>query len=431
MKKVLIIGYFWPYRSGSGRMLGLAKYLPEFGWEPVILTAPLERPVDPKIKARVIETFYRGDVFSFWRKLFNATGISRSVSGITEELKSKVGIRGDKTIIERLRTLYLELFAYPDPEKKWRKPALAAARAFLDREKADALLSVWPVTSHLVANELKRDYRIPWAADFPDPWSENHAYPYGRVRRWLDRRLERQTLQTADALTAATPEYAAKEEQVTGRACRSILHGFDPELLNNPPVSLTKKFTISYTGTIYRGNQNPLTLLDALAELHREKSISPSDFEVSFVGENQDWLNAEARERGLQEIVRIEKPVSRLEAVARQRKSQILLLLGWESQEDQGVIPLKLYEYLAARRPILMTGGTTGEYVARILEDTRAGVHAVTKEQIRSSLLSFYREYKKSGSVELEAPLESVNKFSYRTTAKQFGEMLNTITTKQ
>ena len=145
-------------------MLGLAKYLSEFAWQPIILTAPLQ--IKPTENFNYIETPYRGDIFSLWRKIFKFLKFE-SKGSVTEQLKSKAGIKSKNSFIDWLRTKYQEIFAYPDTEKKWEKPALKSAKELLNKEKFDAMISVWPVTSHLIAKQLKQEYKIPWVADFP------------------------------------------------------------------------------------------------------------------------------------------------------------------------------------------------------------------------------------------------------------------------
>ncbi len=202
MKKVLIIGYFWPYRGGSARVLGLAKYLPDFGWEPIILTARvLEKPAP---QFRVIETACTDTIASFKRKLRLHPN-----KGVQEQIGIPRAIRERKRpITTRLIKLIEGIITYPDVEKGWRSFASKAADEFLRKEEIEAMISVWPVTAHLIAREIKNKYKIPWVADFPDLWSQNHNYSYGALRRAIDKRLETKTLKTADILTTVSQPWA-------------------------------------------------------------------------------------------------------------------------------------------------------------------------------------------------------------------------------
>lgn len=420
MKKVLIIGHFWPYRGGSARMLGLAKYLPEFGWQPIILTGPLKQRPDPKF--RFIETNYHGFLGSWVRFL----GIKQK-EDIGDQLKARFEKTPSKLkyFLKFFYNLIKEIFAYPDEDKNWKKIALEEAENLLKKERIDAIISIWPVTTHLIAKEIKNKYKIPWVADFPDPWSQNHNYPYSFIRKFFDERLEIRTLSGVDAMTAAAPLYKRKQEFFHKRLVILITHGFDPGDLNYIPVELTKKFTITYAGTIYKGKQLPEKIFVVLRKLISEKRINPDDIEIRFFGSFQNWLEEEIKKYNLANIVKQYGMVSRQVSLNKQGESQLLLLLNWEDKKERGVCPFKTFEYLSAKRPILAIGGFPGDDVEKLLVETYAGVYAPTVEEIETALLGFYEEYKRSGIVPYKGNLNEITKYSYCEMAKKFSKILN------
>ena len=194
MKKVLIIA---DLLRASPRIPGLAKYLPEFDWEPIILTTPIGNnpdsrvgpPIDFKNNNRVVETYgYNAgeNIGVQVRRGFNLIPI-RSYNYARPVLRFPY-------------RLYQEILYYPDEQKGWKPFAVNASIELLQNETIDALISSSsPVTSHLIARELKVKYKIPWLADLRDLWSQNHNYPYGYLRKFFDRRLELTTLSKADA----------------------------------------------------------------------------------------------------------------------------------------------------------------------------------------------------------------------------------------
>ena len=427
MKKVLVIGYFWPYRNGSGRMLGLAKYLSDLSWKPIILTAPLGKRSE--LPCEVIETYYPGDIFAKWRKIFGHLGFNTQGS-VKEQIKEHLGLKSEKSFLDLLITFYHEIFAYPDTEKAWKEPAIRAASRLFKNEKISAMISVWPITSHLIAKALKQEYNTPWIADFPDPWSQNHNYPYSKVRKYFDEQLELKTFSNVDAMTAAAPLYAKKQEHFHKRFVAVITNGFEPEDLNRPRVSLTDKFTITYTGTIYIGKQDPEKVLIALKNLISKNIMNANDVEIRFYGQRQIWLENKIIEHHLVGVAKQFGLISRYESLQRQRESHLLLLLNWEDPKEKGVYPLKSFEYLSARRPILAAGGYPGDDIEKLLIQTKAGVYASTVEEIEAALLSVYKEYKHSGFISYQGNLEEINKYSYREMAKKFAVLLNQITEK-
>jgi hypothetical protein len=421
MKKVLIIGYFWPYRNGSGRIIGLARYLSKFGWEPIILTGPLEKKPLPEF--RVVETDFRCFLGS-WTDIFGFN----SKKDISDQFKEKLEDKPTKLkqILRRIYWLIQEIAAYPDENKGWKKFALKDAQELIEKEKIDAVISVWPVTSHIVAKELKEKYKIPWLADLPDLWSQNHDYHYSFLRRIFDRRIERKTLKSADALTTVTEPWADKlKKSYPNKKIYAISHGFDPALLNNKEAGLTQRFTITYTGQIYHKKQKPEKLLLALKNLVSKGILDANDIEVRFYGPLKDWLDDEIKNNFLGLIVRQYGLIPDGLSFESQKESQVLLLLNWENKEEKGVCPMKIFSYLASKRPILATGGSKGDVVDKILSATKAGVYAVSEEEIESCLKDWYLEYKKNGKVGFLGDIGEINKYSHAEMARRFVSILD------
>jgi len=428
MKKLLIIAHFWPYREGSGRVIGLAKYLPEFGWEPIVLTAPLNEKPD---QFRIIEIPYK-DVIGSLKKKFHL----RPDRGFQEQIGIPLVIREAKnSFINKLITFIEGFITYPDRYKGWKPFALEGASKFLHKENIGAMISIWPVASHIIAKELKVKHKIPWIADLPDLWSQNHNYHYGRLRLFFDQRLELQTLSLADALTTVTQPWAENLKALHKReSVYAITHGFNPDTLNTAPADLTDKFTITYTGAIYRGKQDPSKLFAALKDLIIEGTINPNDIEVRFYGLKLDWLASEIEKHGLSTIARYYGAVPTEIAFEKQRESQLLLLLNWEvsweDQREKGWCPLKIYAYLAAQRPILAIGGTGDDVVKKLLYEIKAGIYCKTVEDSKNALKELYLEYKQKGKVTYNGDIKKINKYNYREKAKQFVEILDRITQK-
>jgi glycosyltransferase involved in cell wall biosynthesis len=434
MKKVLIIANLF---HASPRIPGLAKYLTEFGWEPTILTVPIGNefsnslgfPAGFQEKIRIVETPYRGDIFWFWRKIFKLLGF-RTDKSILTQTKEKIGITSQKSFIDFLFNLYRTIFAYPDEEKNWKSPALKVARELLAKERFDAIISSSsPVTSHIIANKLKQKYKIPWIADFRDLWTQNHNYLYPRWRKMFEERLEAKTLQIANALVTVSPIDTEKLKILHKKeTVYTITNGFDPEKVNIPPVKLTPKFTITYTGQIYTGKQDPVKFLIALNNLISDKIIDPKDIEVRFYGREEIWLKKEIEKYNLSSIVKQFGQVSREIALKKQWESQLLLLLNWEDPEERGVYSGKVFEYLAARRPILVTGGHGNDVLEELIKETKAGVYCPKIEDIKKALKDFYLEFKQKGEVNYAGDWKKIEKYSYREMARKFAEILNQIT---
>ena len=425
MKKVLIIGYFWPYIGGSKRVIGLAKSLPEFGWQPIILTGPLQQKPDSEF--RVIETDFRGFLGS-WVRLF---GFSHE-EDIGDQVRARVKERSPKTksFLRFSYNFVREIIAYPDEYKGWEPFALRAASELLEREKVDALISIYPYTSHVIANELKKRYEIPWIADLADLWSLNSAYGYGPLRRLFDKRLERKTLLSADVLTTSSWPLAERLSRLhRGKSVSTIHLGFEPDMVNIPLVSLTTKFTVTYTGIFYRKKREPSKFFAALSSLISDGIVNLDEVEVRIYGRQDDWVEREIKKYRLSSVVRQYAMIPKEQCFEKQKESQLLLQLNWEDKREKGVFSGKMLDYLAAQRPILAAGGSGyDEVVKEILFKTTAGVYCPQIEDIKNALAKFYREYKQVGRVTYNGDWAEIEKYSNREMAKKFADILNQLT---
>ena len=330
-----------------------------------------------------------------------------------------------RPFLKSLYNYYREITHYPDSEKGWKPFAVKAGDKLLQNEDIDAMISSSsPVTSHLIAKELKSKHKIPWVADFRDLWTQNHNYPYSTFRKFFERKLEIKTLSPADALVTLSPPAAEKLKILHKRKrIYMITNGFDPDKMGNGKANLTSKFTITYTGQIYK-KQDPSKLLAALKDLISERAIDPKDVDVRFYGPENVLLAKKIEEYRLSATVRQCGIVPREISFEKQRESQLLLLLKWEDPLERGIYTGKVFEYLAAMRPILATGGTN-DVVKELLTETSAGIDAQTVEDIKSTLRKLHAEYKLRGKVSYQRNAEKVDKYSYRENAKKFVEVIN------
>jgi glycosyltransferase involved in cell wall biosynthesis len=426
VKKVLIVAYHFPPRPGvaSLRPKGLAKFLPEFGWETVVLTATLPGKTDERFK--VVETPYRGDVGDVWKSRLRLN----PDKGFQEQIGVPLAWRGSRRSVTRTLVRCLKsLLAYPDEQKYWYSPAVKEGAKLLQNSSFDALISSsGPVTAHLIGRYLKLNSGLPWVADLRDLWSQYHYYHLGWVRRRFDRRLELTTLDLADALVTVSEPLAEKLQALhPHQSVHVITNGFDPDEAGSS--LLTKEFSITYTGQIYAEKQRPEILFKALAELIAEGKVKLDDVQVRFYGRKLYWLDKMIKDFKLEEVVKQFGFVSRDEVLLRQRESQVLALFNWSDFNESGIYTGKLFEYLAAGRPILAIGGCGG-VTAKLLEETKAGSFVGDVSALKGVLMDCYREYKTSGSVSYKGREDKIVNFSYREIARRYASLLDEVSSR-
>src|SRR4051794_14989412 len=238
MRRVLIVAYYFPPLGGAGslRVSGLATHLPEYGWEPTVL-APrngayyrdpqIPFPERQGIRTPSIELSRTG------KRLLRAGGTDLVAA---EPDRARVAVRSAARA-----ALY-----FPDAQVGWYAPAMVTARRALRERHFDAIFSSsFPITAHLVARGLHRRMRIPWIAEFRDPWSALRASQGAPATRAA--RLERSLARESASVAMTSPSWAALHGRLWGREVVVIPHGHSGSNPSSAPPD--DDFVIGYLGS--------------------------------------------------------------------------------------------------------------------------------------------------------------------------------------
>jgi glycosyltransferase involved in cell wall biosynthesis len=368
MRRLLLLTYHFPPSAAAGgfRMLGFARHLPSFGWQPVVVAPPCMplEPVDPYLAKQIP----------------------------ADTLVWPVPYRHG--LLARLLNRAL-------PYSGWLPGALLACQRAIRRHRPQAVLTSGPAhTIHLLGLALKGLHRLPWLADFRDLWI-SEGTPHRRLSwqgRW-EALWERAVLRHADALIANSPgacqalrdSYPAFQHKMT-----AITNGYDPQDFvapgNRPAGSET--IHIVHAGELYVG-RDPRPFLDALQDLCRESPSTAQALRVSFLGRSTDTafdFRAEIQRRHLGDQVELSGQVAHAEALFRLLQAQALLLL--DSPGRRIGVPGKLYEYLGTGRPILALAEAESD-VAWVLRESGARFRLAPpgdRARIRQALQELLRE---------------------------------------
>jgi len=422
LRRVLLIAFAYPPVQivGSVRPAALAKYLPRFGWEAIVLTPKL-RGSRRQSKA-IVETEYR-NILEDWKARLH---LDRD-RGVHERFGLPVAQKpGALPVHTRALDLAKYILSYPDPTKGWTPFALDAVRELRRQNvEIDAIVTTSPpISSHLIGREAKDILGCPWIADLRDLWTQNLGE---RKSNLLQIGLEKRTLRQADGLVTVSDPWASRlERRYPEKKIWSITNGFDPDDFDSPAPALTREFSITYTGELYAGQRDPTILFEVLSDLIKDGSIPASELRVRFYGRIEAWLPALIEKFGLTDVVAVNGPTPRTDSVAHQRESQILLLLPWSNPKETGHHSAKLFEYLAAARPILAIGGARG-VIAETLQAANAGVHALSNAQVREFLLSAYGSYKTIGHVPYSGKKQAVEEYGHPNMARRFAAVLDSV----
>jgi hypothetical protein len=255
----------------------------------------------------------------------------------------------------------------PDRYAVWvPRAVLAAVRAGRD---CGILISTGPVSAHLVARAVHAGR--PWIADFNDQWSLDPHRTNGSLRDAADVVLEITTIRRAVHLTTANDVYRDELGRRHRKPVTTLHSGFDPRDFQVSPTVADgiRPVELLCVGTLY-ADQNLGSLLRALSKGRRGGWLTQEMLTVRFVGRLTDRAALEAKRHGVAELVRTSDAIPRHELIARMMLADALLLLDHELEPN--ALPMRLFEYIGARRPILVLG-SEHNLIARIVNEHGLG----------------------------------------------------------
>ncbi|HIB48070.1 MAG TPA: glycosyl transferase family 1 [Flavobacteriaceae bacterium] len=423
MKRVLIIAYYWPPSGGPGvqRWLFFVKYFREFGIEPVVYipenaTYPLqdesflkEIPATIEIISQPIKEPYR---FAKW---FSKKKTAQMSSGIIA--------KKNLSPIEKLLLYIRGNFFIPDARIGWVKPSVAYLKKYLLEHPVETVVTTGPPHSlHLIGLQLKKECKLPWVADFRDPWTTIHYHESLRLSassRRKHKQLEASVLQQADAVTVTSATTKKQFELITPKTVHLVTNGFEPKA--EITAKLDAKFSLAHIGSLL-AERNPIVLWEVVSELAAEVEGFREDVEITLAGVVGDSILRSLSSFGLTANIRNLGYVSHDEAVQLQHNAQILLLLEIDSLETKVIIPGKLFEYLSAQRPIIALG-PEGSDVKEIITTTESGYYfnPSQKNQLKEQLLTYYRKFQQGT---LHSTSKEIESYSRKNLTQKMAQIL-------
>jgi glycosyltransferase involved in cell wall biosynthesis len=375
MKKVLIITYYWPPSGGAGvqRWLKFAKYLPEFGWEPVILTVDPQYASYPQRDESLISEV-DPECMVFTTKSFELYNFYKIISGKKEVPYGGFANESKEGWLQKTSKFLRGNFLLPDPRKGWNKYAFKKAAELIKKYNIDTVVTTSPPHStQLIGLKLKRKFNIRWIADLRDPWTDIYYYNqfmHTDLARKLDQKYERQVVETADFLVSVSEDvkriFAEKSELPVADKMVVIPNGFDEDDFSRKEVPAETKKVITYTGTISEA-YNVDCLLDVLS--HLEKGTR-SQLLIRFVGKVPPSVEQKFRDTQLE--IEMVGYVDHPKSIEYLLRSDLLLLVIPQVKNNRGILTGKFFEYLASQKPILAIGPTDGD-LAKIIQETKCG----------------------------------------------------------
>ncbi len=438
-----MVAYGFPPLGGSGvqRTLKFTKYLPDYGWQPYVVTVKdppgqaeeedqlLPEELSPQVRIYRTRSIEPAKIFRTLRA--RVKGIRR-LSGVQSHAE---GNESSPAAPSKLRWLkiFIDGLFIPDQQVGWLPFAVLECLRIIRREKIDAIYSTSePFTDHLIAYVLKKISAKPWVADFRDPWTQYQRHPaYFRWRKRSDEWLERRFLSYADAVVitsdAAADNLVRKYPSLKRDKVFTITNGFDPADFDGLDEGKTgQKFTIVYTGRFNYPVSTSPNFLKALERLVSEEKGVKRNLEVIFVGVFGEENRRLVHELGLEEVTNLKGYLPHRESLAYLLRGDMLLLTLNSGIGGEVIYPAKVFEYLAAKRPILalVPEGVSAELV----RSTKSGVVVDPDdvEEIKQAIRAAYHGYK--GGTPTISPENCLSQYDRRELTKSLAEVLDRLT---
>lgn len=414
VKRVLMVAFHYPPLRGSSgiqRTLKFSKYLPEFGWEPIVLTAH--------------------------QRAYSSLGNDQ-----INEISKQISYRAFALDTSRhlsFKGRYPGFLSLPDRWVSWWLGAVPLGLYLIKKYQPDIIWSTYPIaTAHLIGHSLSRLTGIPWVSDFRDPMVDE-VYPFDPLTRRTHLWIERKAVNRSSRIVLTTPgavkDFEKRFPQIPASRFCLIENGYDEESFATAEAIITRKqsesklIVLVHSGIIYPSERDPIPLFGALADLSQQGLISPAGLKIILRATAHDSYLLELIDQyGIGEIVFLAPPVSYQEALSEMLTADGLLILQASNCNNQ--IPAKLYECLRARRPILALTDPVGDTAAALINlgiDTIAPLDS--KDGIMQKLLHFLTLIRENNAPIVS--IEKVMKNSRRSKSKELAAVFDRVSRVQ
>lgn len=422
MKKILFITYFWP-PSGKASLhwpLDILRHLPKNDIEPVILTVEEEtftqkddsllKKVDPEwkiIKSKALEPF------DIYRKFTGKNKNEKLIASETISLQNK-------SLTHKISIwIRMNLFI-PDARIGWNFTAIPKAKAFIKKNKIDAIVSIGPPhSSHLIGMSLSKKFLIPHFPVLIDPWVDiiyykNFKRNYLTLK--LDNYFEKSVLKNAERVvfvTKSTEEDYQKKYSFLKNKTNVLYWGYDEDDFKNLPLNPILKesdFENKSKILVHAGNlfsyQNPKKLWDQI----KIENDNGNKIQIRFIGTVENEILQYLNSIGLKDFVEVVGFLPYKEMIKEIIDADILLVCSSEPRH----VPGKLFEAMRTGNPIIAFGKNNDE-VKKILQESNCGMMFGYEESVE---LFFKQTFNKNKKSEIQI------KFNRKNIASEFSKII-------
>jgi hypothetical protein len=427
LKRVLIITYHWPPSGGITvlRCLKIAKYLRDFGWEPVIFTAEnaayqhldYQNQKDIPSGLEIIKVPIIEPINAF--KFLSGRAKNTPVQNITSNSTKK------KTLIDKFGMWLRGNFFIPDARFLWIRPSVKYLQKYLLENPVDAVFTDGPPhTNTVIGLRIAKEFNLPWLADFQDPWTQVDYYQDLYIGKRADQKhkaLEQAVFNTANQITIASPSWKTDLEAIGAKNVDVLYYGYDESDFIGFKSIDTPFFDIVHAGLL-GADRNPTALFEVLGKLLQAHPEIQEKIRIQLAGEVDLSVKNAIERCGLNAMTTYHGMISRQEVLDLYAKASLLILPINKAANAKGRIPGKLFELLRTNKPILVFGPTNGD-VKQIVAQKKRGISLEYNDT--NGLKSYLENALLNADFQNFDPTHSVNEFSNRNLTEKVANWLN------
>ena len=359
---------------------------------------------------------YKHPIFEPYKlaSIFSRKKIKQISSGL---IKSK-----NQSVLEKIMLWIRGNLFIPDARKYWINPSVNYLSKIVIKEKIETIITTGPPHSvHFIGYKLKKKFDLNWISDFRDPWTSigyHKKLKLTKASQKKHKKLEHLVLNYSDKIIVTSVTTQKEFKRITNKPIVVITNGFDTTYKE---TELDSKFTISHIGSLLTG-RNPKILWKVLSELVNEHQEFKKALQLKFIGVVSTDVLESIYSYGLKPLVKLSGYVMHDEALKMQSSSQILLLVEIDSKETKGIVPGKMFEYMAAKRPILAIGPKDWDAAELITETVSGESFDYSQESdLKKVILNWFMLYQKN---ELSVNSSNTIKYSRRELTKKLASEL-------
>jgi glycosyltransferase involved in cell wall biosynthesis len=421
--QVLLISYYWPPSGGAGvhRWLRFSKYFKDFGWN-LHVYCPQDAfwpVIDESLNELVSDDLYIIRRKIFEPQKFLGKSNPNASAGLTKHKKS--------SFLQNLIIWLRGNLFVPDSRVFWVKPSIRKLRKYLqEHPEIKTIISTGPPHSmHLIARQLKKEFKLNWVADFRDPWTEIDFYKDLKPSKPVDRlhkKLEKAVLTEADHIVTVSEGCAEGLNQISNRKIEVIYNGFNTEEFDEKAIQLDEKFTIAHFGSM-PFSRNPEVLWQTLAKLKVNKHPILDELLINLIGTVDIQVKARIQFYQLEAHIQYIPSISFNESIEKQKQSQVLLLVGNNTGNVKGILTGKVFEYIGVKRPILAIGEKNSDLENLIRTSACGGFIAFEDiDTCERFLIETFQKYQSKTNYLIESKAQNYNS---KYSAEKYCNLLN------